>query len=194
MSGQITAFTAPDPPKTRRSTATRGRLLHAAAELFLARGYEAVSMNEVADGAGLTKGGVYGHFRSKGQLLVEVIRCKYREFEHSPAFVEALADPKTAISLLWSDDGRDVRLLVTDAAAAARHDADVHAGMAALEAERDSAVTNRLEGLPAGAEAVGWLIQSLASGIGVREAIGVRRPDPHVLEPALARLIDALLG
>jgi AcrR family transcriptional regulator len=151
-------------------------------------------MNDVADRAGLTKGGLYGHFRSKGQMLVEVIRWKYREFESSPAFVEALTDPKTAVGLLWSDNGLDVRLLVTDAAAAARHDADVLAGMAALDAERRAAVASRLEGLPADAEAVAWLILALASGIGLREAIGVRRPDATRLEPALARLIDALLG
>ena len=193
MSRAVTTFTPPDPPKTTRSTATRARLLQAAADLFLANGYEAVSMNDVADRAGITRAGLYRHYRSKGQLLVDVIRWKYRQFEQAPAFLDAIAEPKSAISLLWSDDGRDVRLLVTDAAAAARHDPEVLAGMAALDADRRAAVTSRLEGLPADAEAVAWLILGLASGIGMREAIGTPRPDAARLEPALARLIDALL-
>ena len=194
MSREVTRFTPPDPPKTRRSIATRERLLKAAAELFLADGYDAVSMNDVADRAGLTKGGLYGHFRSKGQMLVEVIRWKYQEFEQSPSFVAAITDPRTAVGLLWSEAGLDVRLLVTDASAAARHDPDVLAGMAALDADRCAAVASRLEGLPADGGAIAWLILALACGIGMRESIGVIRPDAARLEPALHRLISALLA
>ena len=193
LSRRVTKFTPPDPPKTRRSTATRARLLAAAAELFLARGYEAVSILDVAERAGVTKGGLYGHFRTKGQMLVEVIRWKYHEFENSAEFVQALQDPKTAIHLLWGKDGLDVRLLVTDAAAAARHDDDVRAGMAALDRDRCAAVAHRLEDVPSDAEAVAWIILALASGVGTREALGVKTPTAARLEPVLIRLIDALL-
>lgn len=193
MSREVTSFTPPNPPKTTRSTATRARLLRAAADLFLAGGYEAVSINDVADRAGLTRAGLYRHFRSKGQLLVEVIRWKYREFEQTPAFLKAIADPNSAASLLWNEDGYDVRLLVTDAAAAARHDPEVLAGMSALDAARREAVTRRLEGRAVDAEAVAWLILGLASGIGMREAIGAARPEAGRLEPAIARVMGALL-
>jgi AcrR family transcriptional regulator len=169
-------------------------VLEAASELFLAHGYTAVAMQDVAERAGLTKGGLYGHYRSKGQLLVEVIRWQYLQFESSPGFAKAISESKTAVSLLWSREGLGVRLLTVDAAAAARHDPDVLAGMAALDRERAAAVDKRLEEVPPGAQAVEWLVLALAAGIGMREAWGVRTPEQGELEQTVARLIDALLG
>ena len=193
MNRAVTTFTPPDPPKTRRSTASRLRLLGAAAELFLAHGYNAVSVNDIAERAQLTKGGFYGHFRSKGQLLVAVIRWKYQEFEQSAPFAAALSAPTSGIATMWSPEGLDVRLLVADATAAARHDPQVLAGMAALDAERFAAVAERLQGRSGDADVIAWLVLALASGIGMREAIGVRVPDLARLEPVVERLAAALL-
>ena len=68
-----------DPPLTPKAEATRARLLEVAAEVFVERGYAAVSLRDIAVAAGVTKGAIYGHFRSKGQLLVEVIRTQLAE-------------------------------------------------------------------------------------------------------------------
>src|SRR5262249_9152207 len=51
---------------------TREKLLDAAAELFQARGVAAVSLDEVAAHAGLTKGAIYGNFESKDDLVFAV--------------------------------------------------------------------------------------------------------------------------
>jgi AcrR family transcriptional regulator len=51
---------------------TRAKLLDAAAELFQARGVAAVSLDEVAAHAGLTKGAIYGNFTSKDDLVFAV--------------------------------------------------------------------------------------------------------------------------
>src|SRR5215469_2901311 len=51
---------------------TREKLLDAAAELFQARGVFAVSLDEVAAYAGLTKGAIYGNFKSKDDLVFAV--------------------------------------------------------------------------------------------------------------------------
>jgi AcrR family transcriptional regulator len=51
---------------------TRENLLDAAAELFQARGVAAVSLDEVAAHAGLTKGAIYGNFASKDDLVFAV--------------------------------------------------------------------------------------------------------------------------
>ena len=61
-------------------------LLALAAELFIDRGYEAVSMQDIADRAELTKGALYGHFRSKGQLLVEVLRWRQADVDERSDF------------------------------------------------------------------------------------------------------------
>jgi len=47
-------------------------LLRAAMEEFLEKGYDGSSMDAVAARAGLTKGGLYHHFRSKEDLLIAV--------------------------------------------------------------------------------------------------------------------------
>jgi TetR/AcrR family transcriptional repressor of nem operon len=52
---------------------TRQRILNSASRLFSAKGYAAVSIDEVMGGAGLTRGGFYHHFSSKRQLYREAI-------------------------------------------------------------------------------------------------------------------------
>lgn len=47
----------------------RRKILQAASRLFRAKGFEAVSVAEVMNAAGLTHGGFYGHFRSKDELI-----------------------------------------------------------------------------------------------------------------------------
>src|SRR5215204_4179764 len=51
----------------------RGQILAAAARLFAARGFDATSLQEIADGLGMTKQAVLHHFRSKDQLRQAVL-------------------------------------------------------------------------------------------------------------------------
>jgi AcrR family transcriptional regulator len=156
-----------------------------AADLFLDLGYSAVTMEDIATKAGMTKGGVYGHFRSKGQLLVEVIRWQQATREHSDKFAKAIRDPDRAIDLMFDADGRATRLLEIDAASAARHDPDVAAGMAALARERQAAVRSAMTDVVADPQTMAWLVTALAMGIGMNEAMNVPKP-------ALARLRRAI--
>jgi len=52
---------------------TRDRILRAAYQLFLRKGYSDVSLSELVNAAGLTKGGFYHHFESKDELFAEVV-------------------------------------------------------------------------------------------------------------------------
>lgn len=185
-------FVPPPVPRTPKSTATRARILAVASELFLDLGYAGVSMNQIAEQAGLTKGGVYGHFHSKGQLLVEVIRWNQAEREHSAAFVDALTGVQSSIALLFGDDGRSTRLLVLDAAAAARHDPEVAAGMAALDTERQAAMRAALAGIVDDGETVAWIVSALSMGIGMRESIDVGFPEVERVADVLLRLLVPL--
>ncbi len=58
-------------PGSKRAR-TREKLLDVAAELFQARGVAAVSLDEVAAHAALTKGAIYGNFTSKDDLVFAV--------------------------------------------------------------------------------------------------------------------------
>src|SRR2546423_14021680 len=49
----------------------RDRIVEAAARLFRERGYEGIGVADLMKEAGLTHGGVYGHFSSKDDLIAE---------------------------------------------------------------------------------------------------------------------------
>lgn len=71
---QATIQTLNNPPKRKRRKEERPReILEAALELFLARGYAATRLEDVASLAGITKSSVYNYFPSKGQLFLSVI-------------------------------------------------------------------------------------------------------------------------
>jgi AcrR family transcriptional regulator len=53
----------------RDANPTRERIVAAAGKLFYARGIRSVSMDDVADRAGVTKRTLYYHFRSKDDLI-----------------------------------------------------------------------------------------------------------------------------
>jgi len=193
MATQIShRFVPPPAPKTPKAARTRRRLLDIAGDLFIERGYGAVSIRDIADAAGLTNGAVYGHFRSKGQLLVEVIRWKLAEQDHAPGFDEATQSMETGAELLYDARGRETRLLEVDAAAAARHDSDVAAGLAELYRERHERIVDAFEGTR-DPNTGAYLVSALTGGIGMREAGGVPRPDDDHLNAAIVAVLQSLI-
>lgn len=78
---------SPRPPHgpTARGSRTVSRILDAAARLFGKEGYEGATMNAVARAAGVSKGLLHYHFRSKEHLLIEAQRATFhrvqRQFE-----------------------------------------------------------------------------------------------------------------
>jgi TetR/AcrR family transcriptional regulator, cholesterol catabolism regulator len=59
---------------TRPSTDSRHDILHAAAQLFRERGYDAASMNDLAAALNLSKGALYHHFQSKDEILFHIMQ------------------------------------------------------------------------------------------------------------------------
>ena len=60
----------------RDSAETRKRILNAANRLFYAQGIRAVSVDAVAEKAGVTKKTLYYHFKSKDDLVTEYLRSR----------------------------------------------------------------------------------------------------------------------
>jgi len=54
------------------SAPTRTRILEEAARLFTEKGYEAASVQDLAQALGLSKAALYHHFRSKEEVLYEI--------------------------------------------------------------------------------------------------------------------------
>ena len=61
------------PSRADRARQTRRRMIGSARELFIAQGYAATTMEQIAAGAGVAVQTVYYTFRTKGQLLTEVV-------------------------------------------------------------------------------------------------------------------------
>lgn len=61
------------PTRDEKKARTRRRLLDAAAEVFAHRGFEATSLDEIAEVAGFSKGAVYSNFAGKEDLFLSVL-------------------------------------------------------------------------------------------------------------------------
>ena len=74
---------------------TAERILLTAADLFANRGYEAVSMNDIAQQAGVSKANVFHHYTSKNDLYLAVVR---RACTHSRERLAGLGSPQGTLS------------------------------------------------------------------------------------------------
>jgi AcrR family transcriptional regulator len=106
---------------------TRERILASAARLFAENGFEGSSMPEIAKAAGITAGAIYKHFKSKGELLLEVVK---RSFESTPLFMQnSAAATATALPRLASaytePEMKLVRQLSIEVHSAASRDSEV---------------------------------------------------------------------
>lgn len=128
-----------DTQRTRDPVRTRHRILEAAAVVVLAHGASA-SLELVAREAGVSKGGLLHHFRSKDDLLVALAAHLTQTFEEQ---VEAQLDPDDAAP------GRLVRAYVRASlhqleAAAVRDEATLMAALSTVpHVVRDAQSSNR---------------------------------------------------
>jgi AcrR family transcriptional regulator len=63
------------------STSTRDRILDAALNLFIEKGYDKTSLREIAEQLGFTKAALYYHFESKADILM-ALHLRLHEFGH----------------------------------------------------------------------------------------------------------------
>ena len=84
-----------------RSTATRDALIRAAIDLIAERGYAATTTNLVADRAGVSRGALQHHFKSRDELIAAVMEQLRREVsfrvDPAPLINRALQDRIDAI-------------------------------------------------------------------------------------------------
>ncbi|MFE4500982.1 TetR/AcrR family transcriptional regulator [Rhodococcus sp. NPDC056743] len=78
---------------------TRGRILRAALALFAESGYSAVSIRRIAAEVGITSASLYAHYRSKEQILAELVLIGHRELHVRLTSALATAEP-TAVAQL----------------------------------------------------------------------------------------------
>jgi AcrR family transcriptional regulator len=97
----------------------RERVLREAHALFLKRGFAEVSMQQIADAAGLTKAALYYHFRNKEDLFANVVRHEVMRFisgvtaelDGSDSFEEQL---RRIVTFVFRARGSDFSRLIGD--------------------------------------------------------------------------------
>jgi TetR/AcrR family transcriptional regulator, cholesterol catabolism regulator len=82
------------PEKAAPSAARRTEILETAAKLICERGYDATSIQDIAQACNLTKAGLYHHIRSKEHLLLEIMHYGMDRFEEQVlSHVITIKDP-----------------------------------------------------------------------------------------------------
>jgi len=93
---------AAEPPRRRtqqRSLARRERLAAVAGELIVERGFDSLSVNELAQRCGISVGGMYRHIRTKADVLVMACESIYGGvLEDLAAAAERHADPEQRLA------------------------------------------------------------------------------------------------
>ena len=133
---------------TALPASTRERILAAAAEVFAERGYEGAAVSDIARRAGFTTGAIYGRFRDKAELLLEVVRGVL-ESQQEAAVVAAQGAEGGDLSTRFAElvgefvdaDRAASRALVLEAHVAARRDETVGELLRSFQSERLEALS-----------------------------------------------------
>lgn len=120
-----------------RTRATRSKIVTAAAELFIAEGYHATTLEQIALRAGVAVQTVYFHFGNKRTVLKEAVDVAAVGDDQPSALLErpwleeaqAESDPWRVMEL-WIDNGRKVLIRVAAIMRAVRDAAAVDPEMA----------------------------------------------------------------
>lgn len=185
-----------------RAAAQRERILAAARECFIDKGFHGASMASIADTAGMSPGLMYRYFASKNDIVLEIIR---RQLESARLHIRQMrgADEVTAGLIRFLEQGNADKLEAMHPAlfleTSAEGSRDPQIGAAVLAADRQTRddllawLAQRKPQQQTQIEPRAVLLQCLFEGLIVR---AVRDPalDPDQLEPVLHQLIEQLLN
>jgi AcrR family transcriptional regulator len=89
---------APDAdPSERSQDGQHERILDAAAQAFMLRGFAATTIDQIAENVGATKGLVYHYFRSKTELFLDVLSEAMRRTAGVVSHVSGPGDPEARL-------------------------------------------------------------------------------------------------
>ncbi|MGO0061133.1 TetR/AcrR family transcriptional regulator [Brevibacillus fluminis] len=78
----------------KRDQITRQMILKAALECFRKNGYVNTSLNDIVKASGISKGGIYWHFKSKEEMFVQMIEEAYEPWLNTiHSALSTLSDP-----------------------------------------------------------------------------------------------------
>lgn len=188
---------------------TKARLLAAAGTVFALRGFEAASLEEVAEEAGYSKGAVYSNFTGKEDLFAALLeqRCHDQLAQIQAAL---RAEPLTATRLRAIGDtlgariqhDREWTLLFIEFWARAVRNPELGRRFVAIWQEARTGLaeliarhaTQRGVVLPVAPEQLAVASMALANGLALQLLADPQRVSPQALGDALALLFAGLLA
>ncbi len=101
----------------KKGQRTKQQLLETAYELFVLKGYDNTSVDEIIERCGIAKGTYYYHFESKEQMLAEVIDMMLdAEEERAQAILESAAPlPQKLVGIIAAFRPEQSEAAITDA-------------------------------------------------------------------------------
>jgi AcrR family transcriptional regulator len=100
----------------RRREMTRDALVEAAADVFARLGFQAASLDEIAESAGFTRGAIYSNFGGKEDLLIAVLDLfTERQLRGFGAAIESASEgteeeQSAAAAAVWSHTRTDLNI------------------------------------------------------------------------------------
>lgn len=199
--------------QAERRAQTREQVLAAAARVFAARGFDATSLDAIAEDAGFSRGAVYYNFADKEELFLELLdrRCAERAQDLREVFSETPEDDVEATSRqaqVAADHALDAmtgdtewRALYLEFLAHAARDAAFRRRFAKRCAEMrgalDELVTQRTapvaDALGMQPEQLALVIDALGTGLMAAHLLhGPRAVAPDLFSKTLALLLDGI--
>jgi AcrR family transcriptional regulator len=193
--------------RAEQNDRNRALLLAAARRVFLARGYHAATLEQIADEAGFSKGAVYSRFASKADMFLALLadRIAERAAQNAQLAGELAGTGNFAAMLDLAERAErgapGWRLLVTEFRIHAARDPELNRRYAALHAQTVDGVANVLaavskggaEGLPFPPRQLAELALAIETGRALEQIA-----DPDALGgpdlPVLHRLGDWFAG
>ncbi len=187
-------------PLTQKARTTRAALVRSAYDLFIERGYGAVSVRDLGRRTHVTSGAIYGHFRNKADLLVAAIA------DHIDRDLYLKGNGNDTLRIYMHRQWKSyrsragLRALMVEAAAAARIDPEVERQMHELQTTKLAewkAIYRELqerEGFDPSVDmdAVVTMLWATELGLGLLEAWDVALPKPAIWAAAVDRIIRSL--
>ena len=187
--------------KAARGAETRRQLLATATDLFASQGYEATSIDNVLDAAGVSRGALYHHFPGKEALFEAVLESVEEQLAADVvAAAEAAEEPRLALQagcLAWLQRLRDPvirRIVLVDAPAVVgwqrwREIDECHWFGLLKEALIGALPPQRLDPV-----SVDVLAHMLHAALNELAFVVARAGDPQAATAAGESALDALLG
>jgi len=95
-------------PRVERGMQTRQAIFDTAMALFAKRGYDKVTVDDICDKVGVTKGAFYNHFKSKDQIILEEFM---RMDEHYVKVAKDISSMESSVEKLRVFNREAIRLM-----------------------------------------------------------------------------------